>query len=329
MRTLLKRGAASNELTRFRFDAILSKHGTDGEPPVTVRSDWHKDGLTAGRVREVLAATAPDSLLITSVPIGRLADDLATLAWLDSDGDERAGDWSAARAPFAGESAEALWNLEADLPVPRRARGRCQRPTAGATYWCWRRGTRAPLAALRAAPPSDARGWAATATTRCTERSRGGSCPRCARTWKRSCRRYMVPPTFVVLRAMPLTPNGKVDRRALPQAEAVRPDDAGCFVAPRTPTEETLAQIWSDLLGLEQISAHDNFFDLGGHSLKATQLTTRVRDAFGIELSLRQVFKTPALDTLATVIEGLIEAEVDALSEDDAARLADEAETGV
>jgi acyl carrier protein len=122
---------------------------------------------------------------------------------------------------------------------------------------------------------------------------------------------YMVPTFFIELDQMPLTPNGKVDRKALPdpdQSEIVERE----YVAPRTPVEEVLGDIWSDVLGVEQISVHDDFFDLGGHSLLATQVISRVRKTYNIELPLRRLFETP---TIARFAE-LIEEQKDQVSED-------------
>jgi len=148
---------------------------------------------------------------------------------------------------------------------------------------------------------------------------------------------YMVPAVFVVLETLPLTPNGKVDRRALPAPESGRLASEGTFVAPRTPVEEALAAIWSQVLGLEQVSIYDNFFDLGGHSLKAAQLMSRLRDTLQVELPLRAIFATPTVAGLAdAVIQRQIEetgpedvvrvlAELEGLSDEDAQRiLADE-----
>ena len=92
---------------------------------------------------------------------------------------------------------------------------------------------------------------------------------------------YMVPSLYVVLEAIPLTPNGKIDRKALPAPEQPR---SGNYESPRTPIEERLAAIWASLLGVERIAVDDNFFELGGHSLLATQVLSRVRQAFRVEL---------------------------------------------
>ena len=115
---------------------------------------------------------------------------------------------------------------------------------------------------------------------------------------------YMVPSFFVFLDVLPLTPNGKVDRSALPAPSQTRPDLAAPFVAPRTPVEEVLEDIWAEVLGLTQIGIHDNFLELGGHSLRATQIVSRVRDAFQVELPLPCLFATPTIAGLAKIIEG-------------------------
>ena len=113
---------------------------------------------------------------------------------------------------------------------------------------------------------------------------------------------YMVPSAFVTLEALPLTPNGKIDRRALPVPEQSRPDLEEAFVAPRTPTEEALAKIWTRLLKLELVGIHDNFFDLGGHSLLAVRLIRQTEKAFGKKLPLVALFQAPTIEQLAELI---------------------------
>ncbi|KRD28666.1 hypothetical protein ASE35_19385 [Lysobacter sp. Root916] len=111
---------------------------------------------------------------------------------------------------------------------------------------------------------------------------------------------YMVPSAFVVLERFPLTPNGKVDRRALPAPEAVAGgDDDASYEAPVTPEELTLAAIWQQLLGAPRIGRGDNFFDLGGHSLLATRLLARIEQQYGVELPLRALFEDATLERLA------------------------------
>ncbi|HEX6290388.1 MAG TPA: condensation domain-containing protein, partial [Herpetosiphonaceae bacterium] len=105
---------------------------------------------------------------------------------------------------------------------------------------------------------------------------------------------YMVPSAFVVLEALPLTPNGKVDRKALPRPEYIR-EDVGSQPGPRTPLEEVIAGVWSTVLAVESIGIDDNFFALGGHSLRATQVVTRLRQVLGHEVPLRLLFEAPTV----------------------------------
>jgi amino acid adenylation domain-containing protein len=117
----------------------------------------------------------------------------------------------------------------------------------------------------------------------------------------RSLPEYLLPSVIVVLAELPLTPNGKVDRRVLPAPEqqASRRE----HVAPRTMTEQLLAAIWCDLLGVESLGVHDDFFERGGHSLLATQVATRVRRSFAIEMPVRELFAAPTVAQLAVVVD--------------------------
>ncbi|MGZ4107887.1 MAG: amino acid adenylation domain-containing protein, partial [Tumebacillaceae bacterium] len=111
---------------------------------------------------------------------------------------------------------------------------------------------------------------------------------------------YMVPSAFIVLEAMPLTPNGKVDRRALPAPDWELLEQT--YVAPRTSVEETVAGIWADVLHVERVGVQNNFFELGGHSLLATQVISRVNETFDVQLPLRCLFETPTVEGLAVQI---------------------------
>src|SRR5262249_33559780 len=138
---------------------------------------------------------------------------------------------------------------------------------------------------------------------------------------------HMLPSAFVALATFPLTPNGKLDRAALPA-----PDAAAVltrtFAAPQGPIETVIATLWSDLLGLDRVGRHDHFFELGGHSLMAVQMSMRLREALDIDISLRALFENPVLEQLAQFIVDSplttvspeeiahIERELDVLSDD-------------
>jgi amino acid adenylation domain-containing protein len=118
---------------------------------------------------------------------------------------------------------------------------------------------------------------------------------------------YMVPSAFVFLDTLPLTPNGKIDRQALPEPGRARPPAGANFVPPRGPIEEALADIWSDLLRVETVGAHDSFFECGGHSLLAIQLLSRLRNTFEIEVSLPDFLEDPTVSRLARIVEQTLE----------------------
>jgi amino acid adenylation domain-containing protein len=115
---------------------------------------------------------------------------------------------------------------------------------------------------------------------------------------------YMIPSAFVFLDALPLTPNGKVDRNALPAPDDARPALQAAYVAPRTEVERVLAGIWQEVLGVGQVGADDNFFDLGGHSLRLLQVQYRLREVLGQELHAVEMFRYPTVGAMAAYLSG-------------------------
>ncbi|GAA4669903.1 hypothetical protein GCM10023347_24600 [Streptomyces chumphonensis] len=115
---------------------------------------------------------------------------------------------------------------------------------------------------------------------------------------------YMVPSAFVLLDELPLTANGKVDRRALPAPDGRRPGAAGDYTAPRDALETEIARVWAEVLGVDRVGAHDDFFALGGHSLLATRVVGRLRVALGREVRVRTLFDRPVLSALAEALRG-------------------------
>jgi acyl carrier protein len=111
---------------------------------------------------------------------------------------------------------------------------------------------------------------------------------------------FMIPAVFTELAALPLIPSGKLDRAALPAPGATRPGSG--YTAPATPTQELLAGIWAQVLGLDQIGIRDNFFDLGGHSLRAIQVVSRIRSMFEVEFPIAAFFDQPTIADLAVAI---------------------------
>jgi amino acid adenylation domain-containing protein len=121
---------------------------------------------------------------------------------------------------------------------------------------------------------------------------------------------YMVPEAIVILDEMPVTANGKIDRKRLPPAPGVGSNVASEYVAARTPVEEMVVGIYEEVLKLDRVGIHDNFFEMGGHSLLATQIVSRVKNAFGVAIEVRNIFEDPTAEALGRVVEGAIRASV-------------------
>jgi hypothetical protein len=115
---------------------------------------------------------------------------------------------------------------------------------------------------------------------------------------------YMVPSVYISLDALPLTPNGKIDRKALPVGDQGRPELENSFVVPQSPVQKTLADIWAKVLKIEQIGLHDNFFDLGGHSLLLVQVHSRAQHVLDREFSIVNLFQYPTISALSQYLAG-------------------------
>jgi acyl carrier protein len=131
----------------------------------------------------------------------------------------------------------------------------------------------------------------------------------------------MIPSAFVLLEELPRTPSGKIDRRALPEPESERPRLEREYVAPESPVEEALAEIWAGVLGLDRVGLRDDFFELGGHSLLATQVVARIREQLQIDIPLITLFQLPTLEQLAVVVEEAILDRIESLEEEEVREL--------
>ncbi|HEU4876161.1 MAG TPA: phosphopantetheine-binding protein, partial [Pyrinomonadaceae bacterium] len=268
-----KRGRFHNELTRFRYQVTLRV----GDQRLTSEDlswvDWRKDRWELMELRRRLIENKPETLALTNVANARLGEGL------DPEDLYRLAD----SLPYQVHLSWARHGKEGSFDVifTQRSETRFQFPFDLDAVKPLNDYVNHPLSAKQA-------------------RQAG---PQLRNFLKSLLPEHMVPASFVILDELPLLPNGKLDRRALPAPEAVRPDLPQAFVAPRAGVQQSLAGIWSDLLGLPQVGIHDNFFDLGGHSLLTTQLISRVRELFKVELPLRQVFQQPTIAALAIAIE--------------------------
>ncbi len=305
----LKAGAHANEMTRFRYDVLLRVDAAAPPPPAD-RVRWD-DGSTLDAVARRLEREAPESLVLAQIPDARVAGALGLLEALAADGEARTAEElralaaereAAAVDPEAVRALAQARGYRAHLrPSPRGAPGRFDVLLA-------RAGSDAVLAeaGLAEEAPASPLPPGAYASDPLARLRGSWLLPELRAKLRDSLPEYMVPGALVLLERLPLTPSGKVDRRALPAPEAAGPD--GSYRAPRNPTEEALAQIWAAVLQVERVGVEDDFFALGGHSLLATRVVSRIREALAVEVPLRAVFEAPTVGGLAARVDALLRA---------------------
>ncbi|WP_031086199.1 non-ribosomal peptide synthetase [Streptomyces sp. NRRL WC-3549] len=290
------RGEYDREALAYRYDVILRK---DGAPAASL--PW-LEAASPTELRALLDGEVPDRFGVSGLTNPRVTDAVRLGAEIGQRPRPRAAEPLAPRSRTADETRE----LEAVL---RHAE---ELGFHVAATWSQARPDgldlvlgRGELPRVRAREP-----YRAPAATNHPQLARRG--PTLARALKdhlaAQLPHYMVPGVFVVLDALPVTPNGKVDKRALPV-----PDEADVtkerYVAPRTEAQRALCRIVADVLGLTQVGLQDNFFDLGGHSLLATRLTLRIKQETGAELPLQLIFSGASLEEMSAVLEQYEEGE--------------------
>ncbi|QEV21850.1 non-ribosomal peptide synthetase [Streptomyces alboniger] len=305
VKVLPKRGTADNELTRYRYDVVLTVTGertADEDPEAGPAGsapgrDWQAEGLDTDGLDALLGAGRPDRLILRGIPNARLTGDLRLLARLSG---------AAPDTVRPGADPEELCRLAASHGYEAEPSWAEGRPDGSYDLLLHRRGT--PPTAL---PP----------VVTSTEPHRLATAP----LWRPAalaalpgieCRLAerlpgpLLPARYVVLRRIPLNANGKVDRAALTDLLLITEDDTGGHgerpEAELTPTQRRIAAIWSELLGRDGIRAEDDFFDLGGHSLLTFRLVFRLREEFEVEVPIRGPFDASTLGALAALVDGLV-----------------------
>jgi len=289
----LKRGGFQNEMVKFRYNATLFVGERDDAPPFGGRRlDWDEAGLDLAGLSALLAAEAPEQLLVQDIPNLR--------TWGDQRMREAIGDPARAGATAAELRAElaslnrapslvdpeAVWRLATEeYAVDARFAASGAEDRFDAIFVRRRSGQalRFPFE-QRVGPDVDLDDFFNDPLGSSRNQS---LTPRLRSYLSERLPAYMVPSAFVYLDAFPLSPNGKVNRRALPEPDNLRPELEQEYVAPTGPVEQLVCAIWAEGLGLERVGVHDGFVALGGSSLLATQLVSRLRDVFGVELPLK------------------------------------------
>jgi amino acid adenylation domain-containing protein len=306
----LKRGRMQNELTRFRYDVIL--HVGEQAPPRVECAwlNWTKQALTRDSLMEILEKTQPEMLGLTAVPSARLRTEAVSVEWLNDEfGAGTVGELRQriAQVDAVGVEPEDLWSLGQELPYRVEMRNSKAAADGFVDVVLRRRNVSGEVADYTVARfPGESDGqrpWTTYANNPLRQRVAGKLIPQ-LRSWiGGKLPEYMVPSAFVLLDAMPLSANGKVNRRALPAPEQSAAEGWVEYRAPQTPLEEMVAAIFSDVLRVERVGLDDNFFELGGHSLSATQVVARIRQNLRVDLAVRTLFESPSVAALARSVE--------------------------
>ena len=294
----LKRGSQANELTCFRYDVVLRTAGGD-TVAAEIPDDCWVESLphpSLASIRDLLR-DEPAVLGITCVPNARvLVEALAVTMLRDSAGPRTAGEVRAALANAAGGvDPEDLFSLDApyDVDVTWSTSGG---PTAFDVVF--RHRTKAHPAAIRAPRPRAQAPWSGYANHPARSVTADGLVADLRAHLQRRLPDHMVPSDIMIVDALPRTPNGKIDRQSLPAPDRAR-QAAAKYTAPANEVEAKIASIWQEILNLEQVGTHDNFFDLGANSLLMMQANGKLRAALGTSLSLVEMFRFTTVSSLA------------------------------
>jgi amino acid adenylation domain-containing protein len=301
----LKRGRARNELTRFRYDVCLYLNVENHEATADEAwLDWREQGLTLDSLRRILREGGAAQLRVANVPDERLRTAVSILDALeDESSPETVGGLRRLLRDSNGDGEwidpEQVWALGEEtgheVVISPSNRGR-----VGSFDLLFTRRGAGPVSygeRIRDAETALDTDWQRYANNPSREMLAQQLLPELRRHLKERLPDYMMPASFVLVDEWPLTPNGKLDRQALP-APTVMPEMEAGYVAPRTSVEMTLADIWEQVLRLTQVGIHDNFFELGGDSIHSIQVVARAAQA-GLRLSPRHLFQHQTIAELA------------------------------
>ena len=304
-----KRGHDVNELTQFRYDALLRIGAAETPHCATDWTEWDLAQSTLDDVRRALA-TGIEVLAYRGVPNARVAAQTCALHLLRTGGDAYRARQLRERARDALATAidpEDFWSLEREFSVHVDLRWDAADADGRFDVVLRRHSAQSPSVKMNAVYASPAMHWRELANNPASGLFAKRLVPQLRDFLADRLPEYMVPAAYVLLDALPITANGKVDRNALPVPGHDRAAVKTEYASPRNDTERRLAAMFSEVLGVARIGMHDNFFtDLGGHSLTATQLVSRVRAGFGIELPIRTLFEAPTIARLGEAVAGCL-----------------------
>jgi amino acid adenylation domain-containing protein len=303
----IKRGEYHNELTQFRYDVTL--HIGNAVTPKVVPEwlDWQQNQLTLPVLKELLTKTQPEILGIKNIPNGRLKTEMTLLDLLATlPENTTVGELQRKLEPEAEFiDPEEFWNWEKELPFQIHINwSETEKGNYDVVFVKDHKNILPVFNHSQTIKP-----WSNYGNNLLQGQLARKLVPQLRSFLKDKLPGYMMPNAFMLLPALPLTANGKVDRIALPVPN-LELSRITSFVSPRTAEEEIIAAIIAEVLGLEEIGVYDNFFELGGHSLLATQVVSRLQEAFSVELPLRCLFEAPNVVELDQFIANLRQGEV-------------------
>ena len=297
---LMKRGSHSNELTRYRYEAILHLGKGVGQKKQIKSLHWNESLSNIAGLKLKLKEEEEDHLLVKGIPNARIEKDIFLVELLDK-GDEFNTLKMMADSHKVQEEIgiDPVSLIEAGKELGYQVKiGWVKESSSGFDALFTKNGLPVPLAILES-EPVPLKKWQVYANTPFNSNYKIELVPLLKEHLKNSLPEYMLPARYVLLNQIPKTPSGKLDRKNLKIPEINRATEPGSYLPPENPEEEILAKIWSQLLESEFAGRNDNFFESGGHSLLATQLISRIRTAFQVEIPLRQIFETPTLSDIA------------------------------
>lgn len=314
-RILPKRGRYHNELSQYRYQVILRVNTVENATPALDCTwlDWQESGMSLERLRTVLAHDRPQLIALAHVPNARLEAVVCVHRLLS----DKTGVLSLAEVRAqasmtrSGVEPDDVWELADMFPydvaiswarhtsagrfdVLLRRRGDDEEPEAEPAF---------SLAATFPLEKTPRQSWRSYANWPLQASLSRHLLLELRPYVQERLPDYMVPSAWVLLDHFPLTPNGKLDRKMLPAPDdSMRPELTERYLAPRTPLEELLVHVWSEVLGVSRVGIHDDFFALGGHSLLATQVIVRLREMLQRNVSLRSLFEFPTVAALARIV---------------------------
>lgn len=299
----LKGGRSHNELTRFRYDVKL--HIDRPVQPITdfPQLDWKEAHLTVSHIHDYLHVHQPAFLVVNNIPNARVLSDTAVTALLANDAmTGSVGDlWQQLheRPSEVGIDPEDLWQLSTATPYTIRIHWSETIDTFAVQFTRYDDDPQRSLSLLVSAQtPTQVKPWSNYTTNPMQAESTSTLVPELRDYLRNRLPEYMIPSVIMLLDALPLTNNGKIDRQALPSPDGSRPVLKNAFMAPRTPAEQLLAAIWADVLGIKIVGIHDNFFELGGDSLMSIRVVAKAGKS-GLGITTKQLFQHQTIATLA------------------------------